>query len=367
MEWSPSHSASYYLTLAAGLTASLLLARRFAKVPTGRSLRLLGLRAAVLTILFVILLEPVRVTESRAPEQPPSAVYLVDCSRSMALEQPISRLDQARRTIASAESQLAVGDRPKIELYGFGDLLQGFDQVGQLKAVARETRLREALVQVATRVTGTLPKGVFLFSDGRSTDTSGLTQIARAYRRLDVPIHVIPVGSSASAGDVAIQSVIVPREARPGTKVPVRVVVRSRGFAGENAELRIRSLTELAKRPLANLPLTLIDGEIARELVIESDRASGPLVVEVPPLSNEAVLDNNRVPFKVTERNPKIRVIYMEGTADDEYRWLRDALVEDPNIECLAIEVTDQFGAQRLRRVDDPARGYPTTREELFG
>ncbi len=139
MEWSPSHSASYYLTLAAGVTVSLLLARRFAKVRTGRSLLLLGLRAAVLAVLFLILLEPVRVTESRAPEQPPSAVYLVDCSRSMALEQPISRLDQARRTIASAEAQLAVGNRPTIELYGFGDLVQAFDQVGQLKAVANET------------------------------------------------------------------------------------------------------------------------------------------------------------------------------------------------------------------------------------
>ena len=149
--------------------------------------------------------------------------------------------------------------------------------------------------------------------------------------------------------------------------MPVHVVVRSRGVAGERAELRIRSLTKPADRPLASLPITLIDGEVARELVIESDRSRGPLVVEIPPLEDEAVLENNRVPFQVAQRDPKIRVIYMEGTASDEYRWLRDALVEDPNIECLAMEVDDQFGVQRIRRVDDPARGYPTTREELFG
>ncbi len=280
MEWSPSHSASYYLALAALVVASLLLARRFAKIATARSLLLLGLRAAVLTVLFLILLEPVRVTETRAPAQPAKAVYLVDCSRSMALEQPISRLDQAREAMASAEAQLAVGNRPTIELYGFGDLVRAFDQAGQLKAVANETRIREALEQVTTRITGALPRGVFLFSDGRSTETSGLAQIARAYRRLKVPIHVIPVGSSQSAGDVAIQSVVVPREARSGTKVPVRVVVRSRGFAGERGELRIRSLTQPASGPLASLPLTLIDGEIARELVIESDRSRGPLVVD---------------------------------------------------------------------------------------
>ena len=72
MEWSPSHSASYYVILAALVAASLLLARRFAKVPAGRSLLLFGLRAAVLTVLLVILLEPVRVTSYRGPEQPPA-------------------------------------------------------------------------------------------------------------------------------------------------------------------------------------------------------------------------------------------------------------------------------------------------------
>ena len=218
MEWSPSHSASYYVILAALVAVSLLLARRFAKVPAGRSLLLFGLRAAVLTVIFLILLEPVRVTIFRGPEQPPSAVYLVDCSRSMALEQPISRLDQARRTIAAAEAQLGAGIQPKIELYGFGDDVQAYEQASRMKAAADETRLLEALVQVAARVTGALPKGVFVFSDGRSTDTSRLDHIAQAYRRLDVPIHVIPVGSSRSAGDVAIQSVVVPRRRVPAQK-----------------------------------------------------------------------------------------------------------------------------------------------------
>ena len=46
------------------------------------------------------------------------------------------------------------------------------------------------------------------------------------------------------------------------------VVVRSRGFAGEHAELKIRSLENRANPSLASLPLTLVDGEISRELVI---------------------------------------------------------------------------------------------------
>lgn len=369
MEWSPSHPSIYYVALAAGLCAALLLARRLATVPTARSLILLGLRTAILATLFVILLEPVRVTETQTPEQPPTAVYLVDRSRSMALDQPTSRLDQTRRTINLAEAKLPVDSRPKIQLYAFGDDLQALDHALQLKADANETRLSNALEQLASRVFASPTKGVFLFSDGRSTETSEseLAPIARAYQRLGVPIHVIPVRNSRTVGDVAIQSVVAPREARSATKVPVRVVVRSRGFAGERAELRIRSLDKRSNRSLASLSLTLADGEISRELIIESDKIDGPLVVEVPPRPGEAIFDNNRVPFQLTRRNPKIRVIYMEGTVG-EYPWLRDALAEDPNIECLTMEVDDQSRyAQRLHRIDDPARGYPTTREELFG
>jgi hypothetical protein len=367
MEWSPSHTLTYYIFFAAGLCAALFLARRLATVRTARSLILLGLRAAVLAILFVILLEPVRVTATRLPDQPPTAVYLIDRSRSMALDAPISRLDQARGTIQAAEARIPVESRPKIELYGFGEDIQALAQLGQLKANAEETRISSALVQLCSRVVANVPRGVFLFSDGRSTEPGELDPLARAYKRIGAPIHVVPVANSRTAGDVAVQSVVAPREARSATKVPVRVVVRSRGFAGEHAQLRIRSLDKQAGAPLASLPFMLSDGEISRELVIDSDKIEGPLVVEVPPRPGEAIFDNNRVPFQLTRRNPKIRVIYMEGTPK-EYQWLRDALVEDPNIECLAMEVDNQSSFnQRLHRVEDPARGYPTTREELFG
>jgi uncharacterized membrane protein len=58
----------------------------------------------------------------------------------------------------------------------------------------------------------------------------------------------------------------------------------------------------------------------------------------------------------------------MEGTLSNEYHWVRDALVEDPNIECVAMEVNAQYAARQiLYRVNDRNRGYPTTREELFG
>ncbi len=57
----------------------------------------------------------------------------------------------------------------------------------------------------------------------------------------------------------------------------------------------------------------------------------------------------------------------MEGTGGQEYRFIQDALEEDPNIKCVSMYVDDQYVAQqRLHRVDDPTLGFPTTREELL-
>ncbi len=188
--------------------------------------------------------------------------------------------------------------------------------------------------------------------------------VAEGYKKLGVPIHVVPVGAPGSVGDVAIQDVVVPREARSGTKLPVRVVVRSLGFTDERAEIVVRSLSDPRKKPLASLPITLNDGEIVRDLVIDSDQARGPLVVEVPRSTARRSPRTTASRSRSRTRHPKVRVIYMEGSVSTEMRFVHDALVEDPNIECLNIGLdTVQPERQRLQRIDHPQLGYPATRE----
>jgi uncharacterized membrane protein len=366
-EWSPPYPAWVYLTLAVAVTGILLLARRLARAPAARSWLLLLLRAGVLALLAAILLNLVRVTETRLPPRTPEVVYLVDCSRSMALDRPTCRLDQVKLVLTQAERQPRTGPQPHTTLYRFGDQMKVVSHLGDLQPTDDATRLREALEQLPSQFTDRLPAGVVVFSDGRASETAGFDEVAAAYHRLGVPLHVFPVGSPV-AGDVAVQDVIAPRDAPAGTRLPVRVVVRSRGYAGRRAEVRIRSLSDPLRKPLATLPVTLTNGTQSCELLIDQDPSAGRLVAEVPPLEGEALLDNNRVPFEVTTRKTKIRVIYMEGTLSNEYHWVRDALAEDPDIECVSMEVNSQYAVRPiLYRINDRSRGYPATREELLG
>jgi uncharacterized membrane protein len=366
-QWSPPQSIAVYFGLMLALLAFLVLARIFARSPTARSWWLFILRLGVLAVLLTLLLNPVRTAETRLPPTMPQVFYLVDCSRSMALDKPLSRLEQVKQAIEQTKRRLPAEQHPQVQLYRFGQQLAARDSLAELQADEDATHLLEALERLPARFNDGLPGGVVIFSDGRTTDSSGFDEVAAGYRRLGVPLHVFPVGDTRIIGDVAIQEVIAPRDAPAGARLPVRVQVRSKGYSDRRTELRIRSLADPKRKPLATLPITLKDGQQTHELVLEQDPTAGKLVVEVPPFEGEAIVENNQVPIQIGSRKTKIRVIYMEGTLNNEYHWVRDALVEDPNIECLAMEVNFQYAAQpTLHRVNDPQRGYPSTREELF-
>jgi uncharacterized membrane protein len=367
-EWSPPFSLSVYVALGLGMAALLLLIWWLTRSPNARKWPLLLLRAAVLIVLVVILINAVQVSEARLPPRASEIIYLVDCSRSMALDRPESRLDGVKRVISQSEVPAATGNRPSVSVYRFGDRLLASPGVAELFPTDDRTELLAALEQLPSRFRDGAPAGVVVFSDGRTTEQAGFDEVAASYRKLGVPLHVFPVGDARVSGDVAIEDVVVPREAPTGARLPVRVVVRSHGYKGRRTEVRIRSQSDPDRKPLAILPITLDDTPKSYELVIELDKATAQLVAEVVPLENEAILENNQVAFRIAPRKSKLRVLYMEGTLNNEYHWLHDALVEDPDIECVSLEVNNQYAVQpTLHRVKDPRKGYPTTREELFG
>jgi hypothetical protein len=368
MVWSHPHDALFYLAIAVGLAGVLVVAFRFAATRKARSIALLALRAAALGVLVLILLNPTQANHEKQIGPQPMALFLLDQSRSMSLESPISRSQAARQMIRRAEDLVPPDRRPAIQKYGFGRDLSAISVPATGDSVySDETRLGWALEQLPARFGETLPFGVFVFSDGRSTEREALGSTARAFRELGVPIHVVPLGDERTSGDVAVQDVDAPRDARPGTRVPVRVTLRSRGHDKERTELRIRQDSGGMQEVLATLPITLADGEQAHELVIHTDRAKGPLAVEVQELSREAIAANNVVPFQITARQAKVRVIYMEGSPLPEYRYIHEALEEDTNITCVSMGVDNMHAEHpRLYRFEDNRRGYPTTREELL-
>ncbi len=370
MTWSPFLDLRFYLVLALAVAGLLALAQRLTRGPSARGLRLIALRGLTLGVLVLILLNPIRIEREVRPGPPPSAIYLEDGSRSMGLEAPTSRSQAAARVIERAGSLLRPDRGPRIQSYKFGKALEAqatLERPSFPEPLDDETRLILALQQLPSRFEDGTPFGVFVFSDGRSTESHDLDQVAEFYRNLSVPIHVYPVGDERISGDVAIQTVDAPRNAAAGTRVPVRVTLRSRGYDGQRVELQIRQPDAGRAEPMASLPVTLTGGEQSHELVVETDHAKGPLTVEVPILPHEAIAANNVVPFQIAARPAMIRVLYMEGTGPPEERFLKDALEADSGIRCDTMYVNNQYDQKPiLHRGDNPSLGYPKSRRELF-
>ena len=146
--------------------------------------------------------------------------------------------------IDQANVLMARDRRPRIETYRFGRAASRLWRRRGRESVREprddETRLTSALEQLPSRFDDGMPFGVFLFSDGRSTESRGLRPGRGGLSHAGVPIHVFPVGDERVSGDVAIQAIDAPRNAAAGTRVPVRVTLRSRGYDGQRVELQIR-------------------------------------------------------------------------------------------------------------------------------
>ncbi len=369
MTWNPLYGPLTYLALAAGLVIALMLVRRLGKSPSLVRWIFVIPRAAVLSLLVLILLNPVREAPRQLPPRRAHVTCLIDASRSMGLDRPESRLEQVKQVVY--DTQAGAGDRAaaELQLYRFGSSFSSVPSLSELRPNQDDSDLAAALKRATAFFQSDPAQAVVVFSDGTLPDREQLRELAAVYRGLDIPVHVFPCGNDQIRGDIAISQLSVPRGAKAGDQVPVRVAVRSQGYDGQRVELAVRSATgSLDERPLQSLPITLDGTTQSFDVVVPADLQAGTLEISVALQEGEAIESNNRVPFELLAQERNLRVFYMEGTVQNrEWRWVRDALQEDPRIECVPVTVDSQYTQRpRLMRIDDPYRGFPATRKELF-
>ena len=202
----------------------------------------------------------------------------------------------------------------------------------------------------------------------RPLDRAGFARRDGAgYRELGVPVHVsrgrrADLGRCRRAG--YRRAARRPAgNARAGPRDGPQP--RLRGTTGR--VVRIRRADEPQADALAELPVTLAEGEQAYELVIDADRAKGALVAEVPVLANEAIAANNVVPSQITPRDAKLRVIYMEGSPASEISVSsRMPCKKTRTSNASRCTWTTSTSAGPGSTGSTTRRGFPTTREELL-
>jgi hypothetical protein len=361
MTWNPPYSTPLNVAILVILVAGILVAYRTAVARSTRRWLYLLPRVFALGLLLLLLLNPIREDTAQLPPRPPHVMCLLDASRSMGLERPESRLSVAKWQLQTIQTELERSGDAQLQLFQFGSGLRAIPSLEAVYAEQDASELTDALRQTSQLTLSDPPQAIVVFSDGTVPDREQIPEVAAVFKQSGIPIHVVPCGSQQFRGDVAIAGLIVPRGAKAGDEVPVGVTVRSRGYDGQRVMLTVRPLTSVGGQPLAQLPVTLDSTAQSFELVVRADQQMGTLVMQVDMLADEAIADNNRVPFQLLAAPRNLRVFYMEGTTHGrEWAWVRDALQEDPRIECVTATLDNQYVARpRILRIDDPYRGFP--------
>lgn len=372
-------------------------------------LTLFTIRLAVLVLLLAILFEPMAVVHE-THSTPRRVPILLDVSQSMSTVDPRKRSDdltnaaealnlidsdgditsmnldmQQRQAIANASrldlatallSQKAtstlqsLGRNVDISYHTFGaktqlisdeSILQSED-VKKLSALEQETSISKAL-EVASRTGESAPAAIVLVSDGIETGSSQRSEwVLQNLSARNIPVYTIPMGMT-NPDDISIEGIVMQEVAYSGDRVPIKVQLKSQGYEKRTSQLSVL----LNGRRVASRVIRFNGGLEFEDIdfrVDIYDKGAAEVEVSIEPFDDETSTENNRVQRTIRVVNEQINVLYIEGNARWEYRYLRAILKRDPRIN--ATFIASNVGPEVARNSTEHIERFPNNREEAF-
>ncbi|MCA3255544.1 MAG: hypothetical protein INF91_08005 [Alphaproteobacteria bacterium] len=298
-----------------------------------RAPRLAPMRALIALAALVVLFNPVRTIEERAPQRD-IAIALVDRSASMAVDDrgraAAAALDALRRASPDLDWRVVpVTPRP-----------------------GEPTRLLPALDRALQSVPADRLAGAVALTDGIVAD-SGPSPMPP-----DKPLHLLLAGDP----DLRDRRLIVTR-VPPYSVVgrPAAISIRIDDGPAAAAPARLDWQVDGVPQP----PRDVTPGEVVTLPVRIERRGPIEIALSVSPLDGERSLVNNRALVRLNGVRDRLRVLLVSGVPYPGGRVWRDVLKSDPNIDLV------HFTILRLPTSFDPTPGdqlalIPFPTDELF-
>jgi uncharacterized membrane protein len=328
------------------------------------------LETCMVALILFLLWHPALSVATLRPQQNVVAV-LVDDSRSMAIADSSGTREAAAKAVLNSGLLKSLSERFQVRLYKFGKEPVRIPNLDQLTATEPATRIGDTLEQVLAE-SSSLPLGaIVLLSDG--ADNTGGIDLAtiEAIRRQRIPVHTIGFGKEHPERDVEVTDAVVSPRALPKSRLTAQVTLQSYGLSGSKTRIAIRDGGKI----LASQEVTLKgDGDQQTESLAFNVGDAGPktLDISVQPVSGEENTRNNSVARVVDVENRKPRILYFDGEEQWEYKFIRRAVDDYPDlgIELASMDRTTENKILRQFPASmgphDLEEGFPAKPEELF-
>lgn len=299
-------------------------------VPTSRRLPLLALRALLLALILVAVLNP-RLERVREVREAPLILLAIDASRSMT-DLPLegeSRYSTALAAVTDGELARVLQDA-RVESHLVAESADRVDEPPREVEGAPHTDLRRSLSEMLRRPRAQSPAACVLVSDGGDGTHRPPARIAQALRGYGVPVYCLGVGSPDPVPDISIPGLVAPRTVTEGERFELRALVRTAGLEDEAVELSVAE----GDRTVASRRLEA--GQTERPARFELTAGTPGYrryTVTAPPHEREVTDANNRRSVLVRVEPAEARLLLIEGTPRREYAFLRRLLLRIEDLE----------------------------------
>ena len=331
------------------------------------SVGLVVLRAVTFSVLAFIFLRPVLNISTVLPQESYMAV-VIDNSESMKIKDDgqVARSEQLQKQLEATNFIKRLEDKFKVRTYRFDRDSERIEGMYRMTYSGKRTRL-ESATDLLYQELGTVPlSGVVLITDGVDNASKQWTESLSRLEARHIPFYTVGVGSENITRDAEIVKVAAPRETLKESTAVVDVSYRSHGFSGRKATLYVRENGVLLKSEEVVLPA---DGEIAEKSIDLPVKNEGTRLFSFAlQAQDDRIPENNTLDALVEIKNDHPQILYIEGEPRWEFKFLRRAIQDDPNIRLVTLLRSSQnkFYRQGIDKEEMLAEGFPKKREELF-
>lgn len=344
----------------AALSLILLLYVREKRIGRGQRIVLSALRLGALALVVLILLNPRLLTEIRL-ERPGKTLFLFDVSSSMSQEDDFegSEADEVESAtgldVADQPSRTQIGvaavtrgdivsrlrEKNRVQLFTFGEELAeigAIETIDDVAALAGETRLGDALLEVSKASARDLIAGIVIVSDGRSNaGEAPLAALREIAARQGAPIFTVGVGRAQLPRNYAIDELDAPSVAEVDSPIQVSAKIRISGLPGEVAVSLYRSVRGDRRRTLVETRKLRVRGQLLdlRLNFVDKIARKGNYryTLVFPRDPDEIEWRDNRRQADITAAQEKRRVLVVAAQSSREYRYVRNLSLRDDGVQ----------------------------------
>ena len=368
---------------------------------------LMALRLAAIVALLLVLFKPAvsrTVLPGPGDAGKPQLLVFIDRSASMSTRDaappaaegdlPPTRYDYALARLA--EQAPALQEHYRLAWRHFARAVTPADSLETLRALAAKGRdtdhtdLTNTLLESRRSAAERETAGVLLITDGIANPAGAepaAAEVVSAAERTGLPVHAVAVGSlegppPPQGKNVRIESVSVdPPVVTQNNVVSVKASVEVSGFA--RVPVRLRLLEEgpdgfsevdaqgvWTPKDRETKETTLNWTPRSRDAVPappgERTADVRRLRVALAPQAGDGIPADNLAETNVLVTQPRVRVLYVEGSMRPEYKFLKRLLDTDPNIQFMSLVRMGERKFWAYGSLDGRTlAGLPTTDEDF--